>query len=821
MSYQKSTSFGSTTNGSSKRSSPMLVFHEMCGSSIGGMIGSSSQAPSFIYGEKGSSLSPGISIARNPSLSRLRESSWRISDPTGFTYNLHSEKPSGPLISSTNTYPERCKSPVPSRFGGFSERPVSPMATSPISSRSSSILDLTNYGSGSSTIPAITRAHFTSTYGNNLSVPNSPSLQRKPLSRAGSSSSLQSLGEMMSRPSLSSTFYLSSSSCISGSSIYSNNHFSSMDSYRPQLRQRPIITSCRPSVKFQEHNTHNFLHRRDHVIKFRERQKMAHGSNSPISWKLPTPTASPMVSRRRPDLRQLGSECSRSFDSGIGSPEKKSSFYSKSQEGSNKWSSVEKQSEKRLFTEIKKPVKADICQECKVNCHHKCEKHVPNLCGVNQKVLSEIQETVKKDISTPPPSPVPQKVYETETNKEISVTETAAPPSPPNSDSDEGFVQQTERENGISEVKEQPQKVEVQTPQAKRPSGIDVRSLQKPPRIRFKKYNIEDFNFMNVLGKGSFGKVLLAELKGHGKFFAIKCLKKDVVLEDDDVESTVIERKMLVLGNRHPFLCKLFCTFQTESHLFFAMEYLNGGDLMFQIQQSGKFDQDRARFYAAEIVIVLTFMHKNGIIYRDLKLDNVLLDCEGHIRLIDFGMCQLRTYREECLPSNFCGTPEYMAPEIIKGLQYNQSVDWWSFGVMLYEMLTGQSPFNGTDEDELFWSVCNEEAYYPRFLSKEAKQIITLLLEKDPYKRLGMPKCSAGNIRFQPFFNAVDWERMERRQVAPPFKPSLSGPSDTSNFDSNFTMEKAVLTPIDSQFLASMDQQQFKGFSYTNPDMTD
>ncbi|XP_022250234.1 protein kinase C-like 1 [Limulus polyphemus] len=793
MSYKKPTSFGSTTNSSSKRSSPMLVYQDMYGSSVGGMTGSSSQAPILNYGERGSSLSPGISIARNPSLNRLRESSWRISDPTGFTYNLYTERPNSPLISSTtNTYPERARSPVPPSFGGFSERPISPMA-SPISSRSPSLHELTNFGSGSSINPAITRAHFTSTYGNNLSVPNSPSLQRKSLSRAGSSSSLQSLGEMTSRTLVSPTFY-SPSSYISGSSIYSSNHYSSMDRYRPQLRQRPIITSYRPSVKLQGHNTHNVLHRRDHVIKFRERQKMTRDSKSRISWKLPTPTASPMIIRRRPDIRQLSSESSRSFDSGIGSPEKKSPFYSKSQEGSHKWSSVEKQSEKRLSIEVEKSAEADICQECKVNCHHKCEKHVPNLCGVNQKLLSEVLATVKKDISTPPLSPVPQKVHETETNKEISVTATAAPPSPPGSDSDEGFVQQKERESRIPEVKEQRQKVEGQTPQVQRPSGIDVRGPQKPPRIRFRKYNIEDFNFMKVLGKGSFGKVLLAELKGHRKFFAIKCLKKDVVLEDDDVESTVIERKMLALGTKHPFLCKLFCTFQSESHLFFAMEYLNGGDLMFHIQQSGKFDQDRASYLRTRVGLT------NACHLVTEKAMIAVIVCSWFV-----------------VNSNY----HLQRPQIIKGLQYNQSVDWWSFGVLLYEMLIGQSPFNGTDEDELFWSVCNEEAYYPRFLSKEAKQIITLLLEKDPNKRLGMPKCSAGSITYQPFFNSVDWERTERKLVAPPFKPNVSGPSDASNFDSNFTMEKAVLTPIDSQFLASMDQQQFKGFSYTNPDMTD
>ncbi|XP_037580267.2 putative protein kinase C delta type homolog [Dermacentor silvarum] len=157
-------------------------------------------------------------------------------------------------------------------------------------------------------------------------------------------------------------------------------------------------------------------------------------------------------------------------------------------------------------------------------------------------------------------------------------------------------------------------------------------------------------------------QVLLAELKGTKRHYAVKCLKKDVVLEDDDVECTLIERRVLAMGTQHPFLCNLFCTFQSQSHLFFVMEFLNGGDLMFHIQQSGRFDQDRARFYAAEIVCALKFLHKRGIVYRDLKLDNLCIDSDGHVRIIDFGMCKLKVYRQQ--PRAFCGTPEYMAPEV-------------------------------------------------------------------------------------------------------------------------------------------------------------
>ncbi|XP_055545808.1 titin isoform X2 [Wyeomyia smithii] len=338
---------------------------------------------------------------------------------------------------------------------------------------------------------------------------------------------------------------------------------------------------------------------------------------------------------------------------------------------------------------------------------------------------------------------------------------------------------------------------------------------------RFRKYNVDDFHFLTVLGKGSFGKVFLAELRNTEYYYAVKCLKKDVVLEDDDVDCTLIERKVLALGTKHPFLCHLFCTFQTDSHLFFVMEYLNGGDLMFHIQQSGRFTEARARFYAAEIVSGLKFLHRKGIVYRDLKLDNVLLDYDGHVRIADFGMCKLEIYLDR-LADSFCGTPDYMAPEIIKGQKYNQAVDWWSFGVLVYEMLVGQSPFSGCDEDELFWSICNEIPWFPHFLSKEALKLLKSLLEKDATIRLGCLNTmdEDSDIKYHQFFESIDWQKLERRGLEPPFKPQVRHPLDTQYFDKQFTRERARLTPIDRNILASMNQAQFEGFTYTNPNNT-
>uniref|UniRef100_A0A8C9Q5J5 protein kinase C n=1 Tax=Spermophilus dauricus TaxID=99837 RepID=A0A8C9Q5J5_SPEDA len=284
---------------------------------------------------------------------------------------------------------------------------------------------------------------------------------------------------------------------------------------------------------------------------------------------------------------------------------------------------------------------------------------------------------------------------------------------------------------------------------------------------------VQDFDLLRVIGRGS--------------IYAMKVVKKELVNDDEDIDWVQTEKHVFEQASNRPFLVGLHSCFQTESRLFFVIEYVNGGDLMFHMQQQRKLPEEHARFYSAEISLALNYLHERGIIYRDLKLDNVLLDSEGHIKLTDYGMCK-EGLRPGDTTSTFCGTPNYIAPEILRGEDYGFSVDWWALGVLMFEMMAGRSPFDivgssdnpdQNTEDYLFQVILEKQIRIPRSLSVKAASVLKSFLNKDPKERLGChPQTGFADIQGHPFFRNVDWDMMEQKQVVPPFKPNISGDSD-------------------------------------------
>ncbi|XP_023035921.1 RAC serine/threonine-protein kinase [Drosophila willistoni] len=329
-----------------------------------------------------------------------------------------------------------------------------------------------------------------------------------------------------------------------------------------------------------------------------------------------------------------------------------------------------------------------------------------------------------------------------------------------------------------------------------------------------KKVTLENFEFLKVLGKGTFGKVILCREKSTAKLYAIKILKKEVIIQKDEVAHTLTESRVLKSTN-HPFLISLKYSFQTNDRLCFVMQYVNGGELFWHLSHERIFTEERTRFYGAEIISALGYLHSQGIIYRDLKLENLLLDKDGHIKVADFGLCKEditygRTTR------TFCGTPEYLAPEVLDDNDYGQAVDWWGTGVVMYEMICGRLPFYNRDHDVLFTLILIEDVRYPRNISDEAKSLLAGLLAKDPNARLGGGQDDVREIQAHPFFASINWTDLVQKKIPPPFKPQVTSDTDTRYFDNEFTGESVELTPPDPTGpLGSIAEEPlFPQFSY-------
>ncbi|XP_032572683.1 serine/threonine-protein kinase N isoform X12 [Drosophila sechellia] len=409
------------------------------------------------------------------------------------------------------------------------------------------------------------------------------------------------------------------------------------------------------------------------------------------------------------------------------------------------------------------------------------------------------QPTQRQEKQPPQQQPIYANQYELNVAKAAAAASVYSPSSSTTSNSN----QQQQRRNVARGL------------QYRESGGLETgRAGKQPPNAGM--LSMDNFRLLSVLGRGHFGKVILSQLRSNNQYYAIKALKKGDIIARDEVESLLSEKRIFEVANamRHPFLVNLYSCFQTEQHVCFVMEYAAGGDLMMHIH-TDVFLEPRAVFYAACVVLGLQYLHENKIIYRDLKLDNLLLDTEGYVKIADFGLCKEGMGFGD-RTGTFCGTPEFLAPEVLTETSYTRAVDWWGLGVLIFEMLVGESPFPGDDEEEVFDSIVNDEVRYPRFLSLEAIAVMRRLLRKNPERRLGSSERDAEDVKKQAFFRSIVWDDLLLRKVKPPFVPTINHLEDVSNFDEEFTSEKAQLTPPkEPRHLTEEEQVLFQDFSYT------
>ncbi|XP_069799607.1 RAC-beta serine/threonine-protein kinase [Dendropsophus ebraccatus] len=329
------------------------------------------------------------------------------------------------------------------------------------------------------------------------------------------------------------------------------------------------------------------------------------------------------------------------------------------------------------------------------------------------------------------------------------------------------------------------------------------------------KVTMNHFDYLKLLGKGTFGKVILVREKESGRYYAMKILRKDVIIAKDEVAHTVTESRVLQ-NTRHPFLTALKYAFQTSDRLCFVMEYANGGELFFHLSRERVFTEDRARFYGAEIVSALEYLHSRNVVYRDIKLENLMLDKDGHVKITDFGLCK-EGITDGATMRTFCGTPEYLAPEVLEDNDYGRAVDWWGLGVVMYEMMCGRLPFYNQDHERLFELILMEEIRFPRTLSPEAKSLLSGLLKKDPKQRLGGGPTDAQEVKDHRFFASINWQDVNQRKLTPPFKPQVTSEIDTRYFDDEFTAQSITVTPPDRyDNLDPLEpENRFPQFSYS------
>ncbi|XP_056332067.1 serine/threonine-protein kinase Sgk2b isoform X2 [Danio aesculapii] len=319
-----------------------------------------------------------------------------------------------------------------------------------------------------------------------------------------------------------------------------------------------------------------------------------------------------------------------------------------------------------------------------------------------------------------------------------------------------------------------------------------------------------DFDYLKVIGTGSFGKVFLATHRENGKYYAVKVLQKHIILTRKEERNVMCEHRVLLKTLNHPFLVKLHFSFQTKERLYLVLDYACGGELFYHLQREGVFGEARARFYAAEMACALGYLHSLKIVYRDLKPENILLDSAGHVVLTDFGLCK-EGMSGRGTTRTFCGTPEYLAPEVLLQEEYDRTVDWWGLGAVLHEMLYGLPPFYNADRLEMLRNIIYQPLALKAGVSSAARDLLKRLLNRDRAKRLGA-KRDLIELQSHAFFSPIQWDELAAKKIQPPYVPVLSGPGDLTNIDPRFTE-----LPVPHSLGACEEHgANFPGFTYIN-----
>ncbi|XP_019184433.1 PREDICTED: serine/threonine-protein kinase AtPK2/AtPK19-like [Ipomoea nil] len=328
-----------------------------------------------------------------------------------------------------------------------------------------------------------------------------------------------------------------------------------------------------------------------------------------------------------------------------------------------------------------------------------------------------------------------------------------------------------------------------------------------------KSVGLEDFEVLKVVGQGAFGKVYQVQKIDTSEIFAMKVMRKDKVLDKSQTEYMISERNILTKID-HPFIVQLKYSFQTKYRLYLVLDFVNGGHLFFQLCRQGLFREDLARIYTAEIVSAVSHLHDKGIIHRDLKPENILLDAEGHVVLTDFGLA--KQFDENSRFNSLCGTVEYMAPEIILGKGHDKAADWWSVGVLLYEMLTGKPPFFGGNRQKVQQKITKDKIKLPAYLSSDAHSLLKGLLQKEARKRFGSGPKGSDEIKSHKWFRSINWKKLEAREIQPSFCPEVAGKHCVANFEERWTAMPLLESPAASP---KGCENPFRGYSFMRPDL--